>query len=130
MINYKGETIASSGPDFAAFGTFALADLEGDGLFEIMTSHEIVVGYNLLIYLSCYNHDLTLRWGKNISTHGGSWGSWGNPVVSDLDGDGIFEIIAAEAHRIHTYQQDGIFKWKLPHSRFNRLGYLLEFGTF
>ena len=73
------------------FASPAVFDLDGDGKKEIIASRHSV--------LYVWNADSTLKWrapvGENASTtnaHGSSR-MYCSPVVGDLDGDGVLEII-------------------------------------
>lgn len=75
------------GPDKpwgGAFGTPAVADLDGNGNLEI-----IVSGFNEYLYVFMENGQIFPGWPVHLQDT-----SWSSPAVGDIDGDGRLEIVA------------------------------------
>jgi hypothetical protein len=84
------ERVATGGEEFA------LGDLDGDGFVEIVAVAETRQ------HLIAFNHDGTRRWvsdnvvgtaGNGVVVTNSTPGSFNEPVIADLDGDGVPEIV-------------------------------------
>ncbi len=75
-----------AGQPIAGAGAIAAADIDKDGMVEILVPAENN-GKELLVF----EHDGAYKW--KITTAYGR--DWGGPTVADLDGDGNVEILAA-----------------------------------
>ena len=85
-----------------------VADMEGDGTFEVVVSAAVTSKTNTWIY----EHDGTLRsgWPQLVGTDGYAAGVYNdNAAAGDLDDDGDLEVIVpSDVHYICAYDSDGV----------------------
>jgi hypothetical protein len=98
IYDATGATLASSGQ---ADGFTAVADLDLDGLPEIVTSIDTTGE----VYL--WEADGTVTWKVATGSGGG-----GSPTVADFDGDGVPEIGVAGKTHYTVVEADGSVKWQ------------------
>ena len=97
VLDPDGNVICQTGgPD----GFPAVADLDGDGLGEIVITGNGTVGV--------WEHDCSAK---------ASWSGLGGPAaLADLDGDGLPEIVTAGRERVRAFEMDGTLLWGAEHS--------------
>ncbi|MFT4627336.1 MAG: hypothetical protein ACI8PZ_006020 [Myxococcota bacterium] len=92
-VNPDGSLAWHAPTEVAVYGAPALADLDGDGVGEVVFGRTVV------------NADGTIRW---TGTGGQGNASLFNAVPVDLDGDGVPEIVAGNT----VYNVDGSTRWQ------------------
>jgi hypothetical protein len=96
----------------SAYAHGALGDVNGDGVAEIVDSvgaYDPKYGYDIVNTLYVYKGDGTLLWSKSYSL--GPDGSPTNPVLVDLDGDGVKDVVLFANKSINAYKGDGTVLW-------------------
>jgi hypothetical protein len=83
-------------------GYNAVGDFDNDIFPEI-----VLVTTNHEIYL--LNHDLTIKWGKNLQEDLG-----GAPTIADYNGDGFPEIGVATKAQYYVFDRTGAILWQKP----------------
>jgi hypothetical protein len=94
----------------AAGVTLSIADLDGDGVAEIIGVGRLDPMVNAPPYIKAFKRDGTLLWVSNqpISFNHDGWG--GGVHVADLDGDGKPEIFFG----LDVFNSEGVLLWSHP----------------
>jgi large repetitive protein len=110
IIAVRGDTgqeiFSISNPAYrtCAVNSFAVGDIDNDGLVEIIATN--VVNDYYTSKLMAFEHDGTLKWmSPNTEI---IRVPWGGPSIADLDNDGIPEIIIGAT----VLNNDGTLRWK------------------
>jgi len=94
----------------SAWAQGALGDVNGDGVAEIVDSIKSYdISYNFVNTLFVYKGDGTLLWQKNYPQNPD--GTPMNPILVDLTGDGIQDVVVLANKLINAYKNDGTLLW-------------------
>ena len=96
-----GHLLSIRDPIIAAPGNLAIADLDGDGLPEIVA---ITRSYQVV----AYRNNGSKWWVSEVTASADGYPAWGAPFIADIDGDGKPEIV----HGRTVLNFDGTTKWK------------------
>ena len=80
----------AAGTETYYYGTPAMADMDGDGLSEVIFGRQI------------FSHD-----GQTLGVGGGGYGGFSSTAVVDMDGDGQLEVVGGNT----AYEMDGTIMW-------------------
>jgi hypothetical protein len=101
-------------PVAAAGSTPAIGDLDGDGELEIVTA---TIRPFIGIIIDAFHHDGARVTGFPVVLHSGYEQTF--PVIGDVDGDGVPEIIVIASDDkgqtvVHIYSNEGVLKRTIP----------------
>ena len=96
---YDGTVVAQKSGINSCYGGVSAADFEGDGNYEICVSDAPGTGKGL----RCFDEDLNQLW-----SHGNVQLSSHNPVITDVNGDGIFDVVAGNQGGLYHFGDSGV----------------------
>jgi len=93
-----------------AGAVLSIADLDGDGVVEIIGTGRLEPMVPSAPYVKAFNRDGTLRWISNVPINFNHDGWGGGVHVADLNRDGKPEIFFG----LNVYNHEGVLQWAKP----------------
>ena len=108
VLDLDGDVVWTNRPISNELRGLALADLEGDGTYEILVNGAVGSRVNTWIYE--HNSNLRSGWPQLDNDSGYAYGVFNdNTAIGDLDGDGTAEVVVpSDVHYICAYEPNGV----------------------
>jgi hypothetical protein len=119
ILDKNGNLIRTIQPHSGSAWSFgALGDVNGDGINDIIVAYAAYgtqEGWGVINTLYVYQSDGTLLWQKSYPLNPD--GTPMNPILIDLTGDGVKDVVLLANKMVNAYRNDGTLLWTF--SNFN-----------